>query len=217
MSCFRRAALLVSLLYLVPCYAIAQQPPTQFPRTESIPRPPATSPRPGASSPLPNPGTVISPGPVVTQPAPIVGASPLFTQPAPSPGIGSSAVVHPRIVYRNDHGHFQLFYPPSPRPPHFTAYFTLWHRVPDPHNGCETLVAKTYLSELAPLRGSDPVHYDYWTNLDQQPHAIDWRIHKQSCDGCHFQIDYRRPETVNPSAPDEGWRCYGLFERDLPQ
>jgi hypothetical protein len=125
--------------------------------------------------------------------------------------------VHPKTVYRNDHAHFQLFYPPSPRPPHFTAYFTLWHRVLDSSIGCETLVAKTYLSELSQLVGADPLHYDYWTNLDPAPHRIDWRIHKQPCDGFHFQIDYRRPETVNPAEPDGGWRCYGLFERDFPQ
>jgi hypothetical protein len=133
--------------------------------------------------------------------------------PGPSNAPQASALPIPargEVVLRNDYAHFQ-FYTGND-----TAFFTLWHRVSDPIHSCETTIARTYLSPIVayPVENS---HYRFWKNMEPFPHPIEWRVHRHSCDGCYYQIDYRRTDTHHVNDWNEGWRFYGLLQASFPQ
>ena len=116
---------------------------------------------------------------------------------------GAAVIAHHKIVYRNDHAHFQFM------PLGSTAYFTIWHPHCDPCDD-ECVTAKTYLTEIIAYPVQYP-HYEIWENMERNPHRIQWRIWKSSSDGCHHRIDYRNPDV------SERWCLYGYFEKDCPK
>jgi hypothetical protein len=116
-----------------------------------------------------------------------------------------SAQVPPALrkeIYKNDYAFFQFY------PGRATAYFTLWHRVTDPHDGCTTVVARTYLSPMLAVTVNDS-RLKIWQNTDEVPHPIEWGFSKYSHDGCHYCVYYR--------IPGGEWHFYGNFEVDYPR
>jgi len=211
MTPFRRLALPLLLASVFVSLAAAQTRPTS-PAPQVIETlPPRTSPRPTGpttAAPAIVPGSTIAPGTTVIPGTTVLPNN--MINPGPNP------VVQHKVVYRNEYAHFQIYHGLPNLRTEPTAYFTLWHRVHDPIECCDTLVPRTYLTVMQAYTVNDP-NYDFWINMEQNPHAIEWRIHKHSCDGCHFQIDYRRTDLVPPNSIHEGWRFYGLFKRDFPQ
>jgi hypothetical protein len=159
--------------------------------------PPRVSPR--AATPM-NPAPTFIPGTTFPPPTSVLPT----ISPAPgTPTVTGDIEFERKTVYKNCDAHFQ-FGVTQP-----TVCYTLWHRVCDPHTGCETVVPRTYLTQMRGIYIADP-NYSHWKNVDQIPHEIEWAISRCPADDCgHYVIYYRRPLGK--------WCLYGYFTKDHPQ